>query len=97
MTTKKPRLPDPTVTQGAPRLARQAITSASLAKPAMPSERSITVTSTLQTHKTSYGEMRERKVPWIRLRGIWLEQAGFTIGTPVRIRVMSGCLVLTTD
>jgi len=34
-------------------------------------------------------------VPWINIRGQWLEQAGFTIQTPVTVRVMDGCLVLT--
>jgi len=38
-----------------------------------------------------------RPVPWIRLKGHWLQQAGFEINTPVKIRVMEGCLVLTTE
>ena len=38
-----------------------------------------------------------RAVPWIQMKGLWLEQAGFTINTPVKIRVMNGCLVLTTE
>ena len=37
-----------------------------------------------------------RSVPWLQLKGDWLEQAGFTIKTPVTVRVMEGCLVLTT-
>jgi toxic protein SymE len=37
-----------------------------------------------------------RPVPWIQLKGYWLQQAGFEINTPVRVRVMKGCLVLTT-
>lgn len=36
-----------------------------------------------------------RSVPWLQLKGIWLEQAGFTIKTPVKVRVMAGCVVLT--
>ena len=36
-------------------------------------------------------------VPWLQLKGHWLEQAGFTIDSPVTIRVMAGCLVLTTE
>ena len=31
----------------------------------------------------------------IRLKGHWLIQAGFEIDTPVMIRVMEGCLVVT--
>lgn len=34
-------------------------------------------------------------IPMLRIRGKWLAQAGFTIGTPVKIRVMHGCLVMT--
>jgi hypothetical protein len=36
-----------------------------------------------------------RPVPWVQLKGYWLEQAGFTIHTPIQVRVMKGCLVLT--
>jgi len=36
-------------------------------------------------------------VPWINIRGQWLEQAGFTIQTPITVRVMDGCLVLTAE
>ena len=35
--------------------------------------------------------------PWIRLSGRWLEQAGFLPRSRVRVRVMRGCLVITTD
>lgn len=34
-------------------------------------------------------------VPWIQMKGYWLEQAGFTVNAAVDIRVMPGCLVLT--
>ena len=36
-----------------------------------------------------------RPVPWVQLKGYWLEAAGFTIDAPIRVRVMEGCLVLT--
>jgi hypothetical protein len=36
-------------------------------------------------------------VPWIRLRGLWLQQAGFTPKSRVRVRVMPGCLVITKE
>jgi toxic protein SymE len=36
-------------------------------------------------------------VPWLQLKGHWLEQAGFNIDSPVTIRVMQGCLVLTAE
>jgi toxic protein SymE len=38
-----------------------------------------------------------RPVPWIQLKGHWLQQARFEINTPVKVRVMNGCLVLTTQ
>lgn len=37
------------------------------------------------------------RIPWIRLRGLWLQQAGFTPQSRVRVRVMTGCLVITTE
>lgn len=37
----------------------------------------------------------EGRYPWLQLRGLWLEQAGFPVGTKVRVRVMTDCLVLT--
>ena len=33
----------------------------------------------------------------IRLRGKWLQQAGFLAQTRVRVRVMPGCLVITVQ
>ena len=36
-------------------------------------------------------------VPWIRLKGKWLQQAGFDIDTPVTIEVKQGQLVLTAQ
>jgi hypothetical protein len=36
-------------------------------------------------------------LPAIRLQGRWLQHAGFTIATRVRVRVMNGCLVITLD
>jgi transposase len=36
-------------------------------------------------------------VPWIQLKGYWLNHAGFQINTPVKVRVMEGCLVLTVQ
>ncbi|WP_435946468.1 SymE family type I addiction module toxin [Dryocola sp. BD586] len=31
----------------------------------------------------------------LRLNGIWMEEAGFTTGTKIDVRVMQGCLVIT--
>lgn len=43
-----------------------------------------------------YPEARPR-LPWIRLRGLWLLQAGFLPQARIRVRVMRGCLVITTE
>ena len=37
------------------------------------------------------------KIPWIRLRGLWLQQAGFIPQARIRVRVMHGCLVITAE
>ncbi|MCW7536267.1 type I toxin-antitoxin system SymE family toxin [Aquabacterium sp. A7-Y] len=67
-------------------------------------ERYTTVTGMFRGYERSpssspgvYERPTERKVPWIRLGGKWLEEAGFDIQARVRVRVMNGCLVLTTD
>jgi len=36
-------------------------------------------------------------VPWINIQGQWLLKAGFEINTPIKVRVMDGCLVLTAE
>ena len=43
-----------------------------------------------------YPEFQPKK-PRIRLHGMWLEEAGFTPQTRVRVRVMPGCLVITAE
>lgn len=45
---------------------------------------------------SAYPEARPH-VPWIRLRGLWLQRAGFTPRTRIRVRVMAGCLVITKE
>lgn len=34
-------------------------------------------------------------VPLLQLKGLWLKAAGFTTNTPVEVRIMPGCIVLT--
>lgn len=38
-----------------------------------------------------------RPVPWIRLRGLWLRQAGFEVNENIKVRVMKRCLVITAE
>lgn len=35
------------------------------------------------------------KVPWIQMKGRWLEELGFSIGAAVTVRISRGRLVLT--
>ncbi len=39
----------------------------------------------------------QARVPWLQLKGHWLDKAGFAIDVPVTVRVMEGCLVLTAQ
>jgi hypothetical protein len=36
-------------------------------------------------------------VPWIQMRGQWLNAAGFAIGGKVKVRIRPGRLVLTAE
>ncbi len=55
-------------------------------------------TRTLKVRAGHYDYQRLPKpVPWVYLKGYWLEQAGFTIGTTVQVKVSQGRLVLTLD
>ena len=51
----------------------------------------------VQDYRRKTQNNSQAKVPWLQLRGHWLDQAGFSIDTPVTVRVMEGCLVLTTE
>ena len=48
-------------------------------------------------HSYQLSQNQRTPVGEIHLKGHWLIQAGFEIDTPVKVRVMEGCLVLTTD
>lgn len=37
---------------------------------------------------------RGKEVPWLNLSGIWLAEAGFNIGDPVRVVSRSGLLLI---
>lgn len=45
---------------------------------------------------TLYPESHPR-FPWLRMRGHWLADAGFTERTRVRVQVSPGCLIITPD
>jgi toxic protein SymE len=37
---------------------------------------------------------RCRKVPWLNVRGLWLEEAGFNVGDPIEIIVSKEKLII---
>jgi len=41
--------------------------------------------------------MAWRHIPWINLRGFWLEQAGFTIGTQYTITAYDKKMIFTAE
>ncbi len=63
----------------------------------IPTEKQIKVAKTFYPHppKNHTPYKGSRAVPWIQMRGLWLEAAGFSIDTPIKVRIMPGCLVLT--
>ncbi|VAX06246.1 hypothetical protein MNBD_ALPHA03-1460 [hydrothermal vent metagenome] len=61
-------------------------------------ERHIKVNHTYYTHPHKDNPSGAgRRIPQVLLKGDWLQQAGFEIDTPLKIRVMEGCLVVTTE
>ena len=38
-----------------------------------------------------------RTTPWIRLRGIWLERAGFSVGQSLKVRVHRQRIVISVE
>jgi hypothetical protein len=72
----------------------------------MAKAKSTQVTPVCHTRRIKTGQMiydyrrkdrSQAKVPWLQLKGHWLDKAGFAIDVPVTVRVMEGCLVLTTQ
>ncbi|NIY48358.1 SymE family type I addiction module toxin [Cedecea colo] len=55
----------------------------------------------LKTRRYTVGYIRDWKThnraTSITLKGVWLDDAGFETGTPLKVRVMPGCLVLTAE
>ena len=61
-------------------------------------ERKLKVNHTYYMNKLKDDPMGAgRPIPWIQLKGYWLQQAGFEIDTPLKVRVMQGCLVVTAE
>ncbi|WP_349607158.1 SymE family type I addiction module toxin [Cupriavidus sp. DF5525] len=60
---------------------------------------------TLKTGRTSYpvasGGSNNftglRAIPWIRLRGVWLEKAGFSVGQLLKVKVQDKKVVISVE
>jgi len=66
----------------------------------LPYYRKLKVRESLYYHH--YGDFQPRDryrpirpVPWINIKGYWLNLAGFSIGTPLQVNVNKGRIVLT--
>ncbi len=58
-------------------------------------ERRLTVSRLFRESKeVHYGRLPLRPVPFLRMRGDWLERAGFGVGEQVRVQVARGRLVI---
>ncbi|WP_081466376.1 SymE family type I addiction module toxin [Collimonas fungivorans] len=44
----------------------------------------------------SFYQEDDPEILWIRLRGAGLKRAGFAPHSPLRVRIMSGCLMITS-
>jgi len=47
-----------------------------------------------QYQEVSNHWQKGRDVPWLNVRGLWLEHAGFNVGDPIEITVTKGKLVV---
>jgi len=48
-------------------------------------------------HHIAFNHTVYSSVPWINIQGQWLEQAGFSINTPIKVEVSEGRLILTAS
>lgn len=60
-------------------------------------ERQLTISTLCEPRAPRYagGPAMERRVPFLRMRGAWLDAAGFHRGERVRVEVERGRLVVT--
>jgi len=59
-------------------------------------QRQLKVREGLHAYQLNQNPSQRTDVAEIQLKGHWLIEAGFAIDAPVTVRVMEGCLVLTT-
>ena len=50
-----------------------------------------------------YGDFQPRpyrvpkEIPWINIQGLWLNEAGFTVGTELSVKISKGRIVVTSN
>ncbi len=49
----------------------------------------------MKTRKVYSTWQRKREVPQIKVQGVWLAAAGIQIGTPIRVHLENGRLIIT--
>jgi hypothetical protein len=60
-------------------------------------QRQLKVRETFHSYQLNQNTLERTPIGEIHLKGHWLIQAGFDIDTPVTVRVMEGCLVVTAE
>jgi len=60
-------------------------------------QRQLKVRETYHSYQLSQNCRQRTPIGEIHLKGHWLIKAGFAIDSPVKVRVMEGCLVLTSE
>jgi len=58
-------------------------------------QRQLTVKSSYYAYQLYQQRHQRSNVSEIRLKGIWLAQAGFEAGQEITVQVMDGCLIVT--
>lgn len=60
-------------------------------------QQQLKIKETYHSYQLSQNYRQRTSIGEIHLKGHWLIQAGFEIDSPVKVRVMDGCLVLTSE
>ena len=60
-------------------------------------QRQLKVREAYHSYQLNQNTLERTPIGKIHLQGHWLIQAGFEINSPVKVRVMEGCLVLTCE
>jgi len=59
--------------------------------------RQLKVTAGFHEYQLKQAPQERTTIGQILLKGSWLVKAGFSVDSPVKVRVMEGCLVVTAE